>query len=174
MLSKAPNAAMTMMGGEEAGGKKQLSKEEAADLKIASSLLTTSLLSEQGEEALATALTGPEPEKAVAVLISQIIEMAQTESADTEIPMTPTVWLMEDGAIDNAEEDIEAVAEANGVELPEDFIELVVDEVAAVLMKRRDDIIAQQEANGGGGAPSPGAAPLPGQPQQGGMPNGMG
>jgi len=132
--------------------------------------LTTSLLSEQGEQALVTALAGPEPEKAVAIIIAQIIEMAQTESGQTDIPMTPTVWLMEGGAIDNAEEDIEAVAEANGIELPDDFEEMVIDEVATVLMKRREAILAQQQ-QGGGAPPSP--APMPGQPM-GGMPNGMG
>jgi hypothetical protein len=168
MLSKAPMK-MKEMEDEEKESSPKLSPEEAADLKIASSLLTTSLLSEQGEQALVTALSGPEPEKAVAVIIAQIIEMAQTESGQTDIPMTPTVWLMEDGAIDNAEEDIEMIAEANGVELPDDFVELVIDEVATVLMKRREDILAKQQ--GGGAPPSP--APMPGQPM-GGMPNGMG
>lgn len=168
MLSKAPMK-MKEMEDDEKESSPKLSPEEAADLKIASSLLTTSLLSEQGEQALVTALSGPEPEKAVAIIIAQIIEMAQTESGQTDIPMTPTVWLMEDGAIDNAEEDIEMIAEANGVELPDDFVELVIDEVATVLMKRREDILAKQQ--GGSAPPSP--APMPGQ-SMGGMPNGMG
>jgi hypothetical protein len=89
--------------------------------------------------------------------------------------MSPTVWLMEDGAIDNAEEDIEKVAEANGIELPEGFEEAVIDEVAAVLMKRREDILAQQ--NGAGGQPpqqAPGGAAPAAPTMMGGMPNGMG
>ena len=74
MLSKAPMK-MKEMEGEEKESSPKLSPEEAADLKIASSLLTTSLLSEQGEEALVTALSGPEPEKAVAIIIAQIIDV---------------------------------------------------------------------------------------------------
>lgn len=169
MLSKAPMKMKEMEGEEKESSGPKLSPEEAADLKIASSLLTTSLLSEQGEQALVTALSGPEPEKAVAIIIAQIIEMAQTESGQTDIPMTPTVWLMEDGAIDNAEEDIEMIAEANGIELPDDFEDMIIDEVALLLERRAGEFQKSQQQQPAGGAP----APMPGQPM-GGMPNGMG
>lgn len=171
MLSRAmamkqqQNGQETGAGGGEDGMKASMSPDEAADLKIASSILTQSFLSEEGEQALATALASPEPAKAVAVLIAQLIEMTQTETANTDTPMTPTVWLMEDGAIDNAEEDIEKVAEANGIELPDGFEELVIDEVAQLLARRGESI---QQGATGQQAPS-GPAPV-----MGGMPNGMG
>jgi hypothetical protein len=175
MLSKAPTSKKQEPMEKEESQSSKLSSEEAADLKIASSILTQSFLSPEGESSLAQALSSPEPAKATAVLIAQLIEMTMTETANTDTPMSPTVWLMEDGAIDNAEEDIEKVAEANGIELPEGFEEAVIDEVAAVLMKRREDILAQQ--NGAGGQPpqqAPGGAAPAAPTMMGGMPNGMG
>lgn len=160
MLSKAGN-------NKPESKEPSLSPEEKADVKIASSMLTQSFLSEEGSQALAKALSTPEPAKAVAMIISQIIEMAQTESQQTDTPLTPTVWLMDGGAIDEAEDDIEAVAEASGIQLPEGFEEALIDEVA-VLIERR---AAEFQKAPQDGAPSP--APVPGQPM-GGAPNGMG
>jgi hypothetical protein len=160
MLSKAP------MTKQE---QPKMSEEEKADLKIASSILTQSFLSPEGEQALATALGSPEPAKAVAVIISQLIEMTQTETANTPTPMNPTVWLADGGAIDNAEEDIEKVAEANGIELPEGFEEMVIDGVAELLARRSESI--QQES---AGAQQASQAPSGPAPMMGGMPNGMG
>jgi hypothetical protein len=73
---------------------------------------------------------------------------------------------MEDGAIDEAEDDIEMIAEANGIELPEDFIEGVIDNVA-VLIQRRGEEGATMEQQGGQQPAGP-------APMMGGMPNGMG
>lgn len=167
MLSKAPKMQEEM---ESEGS--SLPKELQADKKIAASMLTQAFLSEQGEESLLVALRSPEPAKAVAVIIAQIMEMALTDTMGTNTPMSPEVWLMEDGAIDEAEDDIEAVAEANGIDLGDDdqFIESVIDNVAMILQKRGEEGAAM-EAQGGGAPPSP--APMPGQPM-GGMPNGMG
>ena len=141
----------------------QLSKEEQADLKIASSILTQSFLSEEGEASVLEALNTPEPAKAVAIIIAQLIEMTQTDSADTPIPMSPTVWLMEDGAVDEAEDDIEAIAAANGIELPEDFGEMIVDELAVILQERAKGFQQQEQ---------PSQAPTGLAQQPGGMTNG--
>ena len=167
MLSKAPKMSEDMEKKEST-----LPKEVQADKKIAASMLTQAFLSEQGEESLVVALQSPEPAKAVAVIIAQIMEMALTDTMNTDTPMSPEVWLMEDGAIDEADDDIEAVARANGIDLGDDdqFIESVIDNVAMILQKRGEEGAAM-EAQGGGGPPSP--APMPGQPM-GGMPNGMG
>ena len=166
MLSKA------MMGNEKEMGKEQskIPKELQADKKIAASMLTQAFLSEQGEASLVTALQSPEPAKAVAVIISQIMEMALTESMNTNTPMRPEVWLMEDGAIDEADDDIEAVASANGIDLGDgdQFIESVIDNVAMILQKRGEEGSAMEQQPQAGGA-----APMPGQPM-GGAPNGMG
>jgi hypothetical protein len=166
MLSKAPKQQQQEMEGEEES-MPSLTKEQAADLKIASSILTTAFLSEEGEQALVTAIDSPEPAKAVAVMISQLIEMAQTESGQTNTPLDPTVWLMEEGAIDEASDDIEKVAEANGIVLPDDFEEMVIDEVAQLLSRRSESI---QQGQGS----QPPQAPAGPAPMMGGMPNGMG
>lgn len=169
MLSKAPNKSREMMEQEDEDEGSSIPKEMKADKQIASSMLTQAFLSEQGEASLVTALQSPEPAKAVAVIISQIMEMALTESMNTDTPMSPEVWLMEDGAIDEAEDDIEAVAVANDIALPEDFAESIIDNVAMILQKRGESGAAMEQGGGMGGAPSP--APMP---AMGGMPNGMG
>lgn len=167
MLSKAPQRMS-----EEREEASTLPKELQADKKIAASMLTQAFLSEKGEESLVVALQSPEPTKAVAVIIAQLMEMALTDTMNTRTPMSPEVWLMEDGAIDEAADDIEAVAQANGIDIGDDdqFIESVIDNVAMILQKRGEEGAAM-EAQGGGGPPPP--APMPGQPT-GGMPNGMG
>jgi len=142
------------------------------DIRIASAILTDSFLSEEGEPSLVAALSSPEPAKAVGIIVAQVIEMTQTETMQTPVPMNAEVWFMEDGAIDDSAGDIESVAGKNGIELPEDFIEQVIDETMAVLMKRKESM-AQEEQAGGGQPPQPnGPAPVPNG--MGGMPNGMG
>lgn len=168
MLSKAPQR----MREEEENGTNSLPKEMQADKKIAAAMLTNAFLSEEGEQSVVAALSSPEPQKALAMVIAQLMEMALTESFNTDTPMSPEVWLMEDGAIDEAEDDIEKVAEANGVELPDDFIEGVIDNVAVLLQKRGEQGAAmeqQQQQQPGQGQPPAGPAPM-----MGGMPNGMG
>jgi hypothetical protein len=164
MLSKAP---------------KQQEQEAPAggglesDMRIASSLLTQSVLSPEGSQSVATALQSPEPIKALAVIVAQIMEMAITESMNTDTPMDPSVWLMDGGAIDDSAQDFMKVAEANGVDLPPTFVDDLVDQVAEVVAARAEGE-QQQQQGGGGGMPMEGApqAPqLPPQQQQmGGMP----
>jgi hypothetical protein len=161
MLSKAP---VTQEKDEAAGN--SIPQEMQADKKIAAAMLTNAFLSEQGEQSVVAALSSPEPEKAMAMVIAQIMEMTLTESMNTDTPMSPEVWLMEDGAIDEAEDDIEKVAEANGIALPDEFIEGVIDNVAALLQKRGEEGAAMEQQPG---PPQGGPAPT-----MGGMPDGMG
>lgn len=145
------------------------SSDEEADLKIASSMLTQAVLSDQGSESLLAALNTPEPAKAVAMILAQIMEMALTESLQTETPMSPGVWLMEDGAIDEAGDDIEAVALTAGIELPEDFIEEVIDSVAILIQERGAQGAAME---GQAGAPPSQNMGLARAQPNGGMANG--
>lgn len=163
MLSKAPkpNASSPQ--------ESDLSAEEEKDSQIAASMLTQTFLSDQGADSLATALATPEPAKAVAIIVSQVIEMAQRESAKTEAPMSPRVWLAEGGAIDDAAEDVYKVAQANGIELPSGFFSQLKQEVAGLLQRRGKELAAQGEAPPGGAPeqqPAGGGAPVP-VPQQG-------
>jgi len=165
MLAKQPPKQQNMQGQESNGS------EIKEDIRIASAILTDSFLSEEGESSLVTALSSPEPAKAVGVILAQVIEMTQTETMQTPVPMNPEVWFMEDGAIDDSGNDILSVAGANGIDLPPDFIEQVVDETMAVLMKRQESMGQQGQPQGGGQPPQAPAGPAP---MMGGMPNGMG
>lgn len=153
----------------EAEGGGAFTPDEQADLKIASSILTQNILGRETSGAFMTAISSPEPAKAVATIIAQIMEMTITDSMQTDTPMSPLVWLSEDGAIDESEEDFEMLAQAAGVPLPPDFADMVVDEVAAIVQMRAQEEQGQgqQPPQGGGGQPM---APVPGNNQpMGGM-----
>lgn len=159
MLSKArknPQEAAPTPQGED-----KLNEEELLDQEVASAALFEGLLNEQSLGAVGKALNSPEPAKAVALLIFNVIEPAQVASMDTETPISPRVWLANGGAVDELMDELASLGEMFGMD-EEDILDMtpsIKQEVAAVLQKRGSDLQAQ------GAQSQRGPAPAPPQPQ---------
>ncbi len=129
-------------------------KSDEADQKIAVGLATAQILTEEGAQVVAKALSSGNPPKILAAFLAQLIEMIQTHSASTDIPMSPVVWLAEGGAVDELGEIFEVVAEKAGVEFDEEAImPAVKQELARILQQRGQQL--RQQADGAQQGPSP-------------------
>jgi nucleotide-binding universal stress UspA family protein len=119
------------------------------------------LLSEQGLNAISKALNSPEPAKALALLIYNVIEPAQVASMDSDTPISPRVWLASGGAVDELTDELYELAGALGVdeEMLEEIFPSVKQEVAAILQKRGQDL---QQQGMSASQPQPSPAPMPG------------
>lgn len=158
MLSKAPPMEEGTRG-EQSGEK--LDKEELLDQEIASAALFEGLLSEEGQNAVSKALQSPEPAKALALLIYNVIEPAQVASMDSDTPLSPRVWLANGGAVDELLDELEDLASNFGMdeEMFESMLPGVKQEVAAILQKRGQDL---QQQGVSASQPRPSPAPMPG------------
>lgn len=138
------------------------------DRDIAASSLVSMMLSQDGSQTFLKAMSSPEPVKAVALLISQVIEMTIAGLQKAEIELDPAVWLAPDGALDDASKTLFAYAKKQGVNVDASMLDAIKQEVAQLLVQRGESM-RQQEQGGQppptGPAPSPSGAPSP----QGGM-----
>lgn len=160
MLSKAPTNSRPPMEEESAPRQEdKLNKDEMMDQEIASAALFEGLLSEEGLSAIERALKSPEPAKALALLIYNVIEPAQVASMDTDTPISPRVWLANGGAVDELFDELYELAGALGVDddMLEEMFPSIKQEVAGILAKRGADL--QQQGMSASQPPSP--APVP-------------
>lgn len=159
MLSKGPKMEEPMEDEEMEGAFDQ------ADLDIASSSIVSMVLDPKGKEAFSKAVSSPEPVKALALVLSQFMEVAISGLESSGIKISPQVWLSPDGALAEASPVLIGLAEKMGIPLDEPTLDAVAAEVSKLLVQRGESM--QQ---GQGAPPMAGPAPSP----MGGQPNVMG
>jgi hypothetical protein len=159
VLSKGPKMEEPMEDEEMEGAFDQ------ADLDIASSSIVSMVLDPKGKEAFSKAVSSPEPVKALALVLSQFMEVAISGLESSGIKISPQVWLSPDGALAEASPVLIGLAEKMGIPLDEPTLDAVAAEVSKLLVQRGESM--QQEQ---GAPPMAGPAPSP----MGGQPNVMG
>ena len=159
MLSKGPKMEEPM---EDEGMEEAF---DQADLDIASSSIVTMVPDPKGKEAFSKAVPSPEPVKALALVLSQFMEVAISGLESSGIKISPQVWLSPDGALAEASPLLIGLAEKMGIPLDEPTLDAVAAEVSKLLVQRGESM--QQ---GQGAPPMAGPAPSP----MGGQPNVMG
>jgi hypothetical protein len=146
MLSKAPQQQKPMEQQEASPfNQDKLNDQESMDQEIASAALFEGLLNEQSLNAVGKALGSPEPAKALALLIFNVIEPAQVASMDTDTPLSPRVWLARGGAVDEFLDELADLGDMFGME-DEDILDMapaIKQEVAGILQQRGSDLQAQ-------------------------------
>lgn len=144
-------------------------KEQKAgnvDVDIGASSIVSLVLSPEGREGFLKAASSPEPVKALAMILSQVIEMAITGLEKAKMGVSPSVWLAPNGALADASRTLIAFANKNQIPLDESVMDAVAKEVSMLLTKRGESM-AQGQPQGGQppqGEPQPpaGPAPMPG------------
>lgn len=151
MLSKAPSKQPNEPPSDS------LNDDEKMDQEIASAALFDGLLNEQSLAAISKAFKSPEPAKAVALLIFNVIEPAQVASMDTDTPISPRVWLANGGAVDELIDELADLGEMFGLDEESvlDMAPVIKREVAAILQKRGSDLQAQASQAQTPQAPAP-------------------
>lgn len=147
----------------EAPKKERLSEEEEMDREVASAALFEGLLSDNGIQALNKAFKTPEPAKAVAMLIFNVIEPAQVASMDSETPLSPRVWLAGGGAVDELLDEVADNADLFGVE--EDQIEEMyspIKQEVTSLLQQRGEALQQEGMQASQAPPQQAPVPMPG------------
>ena len=176
MLSNPPNSGSKGSKGEgKAPSQGRLSDEEEMDQEIGTAVLVDTFLGGEGEQGISRALNSPEPAKALAIQIFSVIEATQTESMDTEMPLSPRMWLAQGGAVDDFMEDLSEFGPRFGADSAtiEGLAPSVKQELVTMFQARSKDLAGQAAQQGGGGMGGPPQAgppaPMPPQQQPGGM-----
>ena len=144
---------------------KEQSGFDQTDLDIAASSIVSMVLDPKGKEAFSKAVSSPEPVKALALVLSQFMEVAISGLESSGIKISPQVWLSPGGALAEASPVLIGLAEKMGIPLDEATLDAVAVEVSKLLVQRGESM--QQEQ---GAPPMAGPAPSP----MGGQPNVMG
>ena len=148
---------------------KEQSGFDQTDLDIAASSIVSMVLDPKGKEAFSKAVSSPEPVKALALVLSQFMEVAISGLESSGIKISPQVWLSPDGALAEASPVLIGLAEKMGIPLDEPTLDAVAAEVSKLLVQRGESM-QQEQGAGGGQPPMAGPAPSP----TGGQPNVMG
>lgn len=142
-----------------------LGEEENVDVEIAEALGSKLMSTPEAQQLLQEASQGQgDPAAKVGVFFAQMIGKLQEKMENTPVPLSPRIWLSQNGVVDRWVEDLSE----DGL-LPEGIGDAVKEEIANILKLQKGAMegggqqVPQQEQ----GPPQPQQAPQ--QPMMGGM-----
>ncbi len=144
----------------------QPSESDEMDKKIAVGLTAVQMLSPEGSQVIAKALASSNPAKQIALFLGQLIEQVMEMASGTEIPMSPVVWMSDDGVIDELDDVFEAIAEKTGAQVDIDALIPAIKQELMVLSEAASQQMQQQDQAGPPQGQAAGAQPSIGGPVQ--------
>ena len=139
---------------EESPEMESLDEEEEMDVEIAEGMVKLLLDSPEAQEVITQAVNGGgEPAAALGVFFAQLIDKIQTQMDETPTPISPRVWLSQDGVLDRVIGDMEQ----SGL-LPEGILPSIKEEVINILKLQNqsvnEDGPPKMDGDIGGGDPN--------------------
>ena len=108
------------------------------DIDIASGIGAKMISTPQAVKILADAFQNPNAVKHVAMFMAQLVEKIQEKSMETDIPLDPSIWFMDDGVMDELGDELSDIAERVGVEFTPDMMDEIKTETLRIGMKRAE------------------------------------
>lgn len=108
------------------------------DIDIASGIGAKMISTPQAVKILADAFQNPNAVKHVAMFMAQLVEKIQEKSMETDIPLDPSIWFMDDGVLDELGDELSDIAERVGVDLTPDMMDEIKTETLRIGMQRAE------------------------------------
>lgn len=144
------------MVNQPAQQKELLTEEEEMDVDIGAGIAAQMIYSKEGQKVVVKSLQSGDPVPGLAVFYAQLMEMVQTQSQKTDIPLSPRAWLVNGGILEESLDDVEKVAQMNGVDIDVNSMAAPLrDELVRILGVRSNQLQQQDQQGGETAAPTP-------------------